>query len=312
MREKYIREDKLYDVIKSDYRILQVLARFSLPLGVGDKTIEEVCNEHEVDCDTFLAVANFNSDKSFRPPLTYRISVKTLCTYLQNAHLYYIDFLLPFIRRKLIEALGFSANNDISILIIKFYDEYCAELRNHMERENKDIFPYVDNLLIGKKNRSVILEMSVLHHSPLEMKLSELKNIIIKYSDSTNANNLMNSVLYDIFLFEEDLKTHCDLERDIFVPEIKKLEARIKSGIRFVDDEISQGLTEREMDVIINLVKGMSNKEIAERLGISTYTVATHRRNISKKLDIHSPSGLTIYAIINKLVDIKDIKNIKL
>ena len=311
MREKYIKENKLYDVICSDYKILQVLARFSLPLGVGDKTIEEICKENSVDCNTFLAVINFNKDYNFHISYNYNISIKSICIYLQNAHYYYIDFLLPFIRRKLIEALGFSKNNDISVLIIKFYDEYCMELRNHMERENRDVFPYIDNLLAGKKNKSMLLEMSVLHHSPLEMKLSELKNIIIKYSDSNKANNLMNSVLSDIFLFEEDLKTHCELEKYLFVPEIKKLEEKFKNGdIQYLDEEsiFSQSLTDREKDIIINVVKGFTNKEIADKLFISVNTVTTHRRNIAKKLDIHSPSGLTIYAIINKLVDIKDIK----
>ena len=48
----------------------------------------------------------------------------------------------------------------------------------------------------------------------------------------------------------------------------------------------------------------MSNKEIANSLFISLNTVITHRRNIARKLQIHSVAGLTIYAIVNKLVDI--------
>ncbi|MBR1769196.1 MAG: helix-turn-helix transcriptional regulator [Bacteroidales bacterium] len=312
MKDRYIKENKLYDIICSDYKLLQVISRFSLPLGFGDKTIEEVCNENGVDCETFLAVINFEKGSPYILSSPYHISVKSLSNYLRNAHSYYIDFLLPFIRRKLIEALGFSANNDISFLIIKFYDEYCLELRRHMERENEDVFPYVDNLLLGKKTKNVLLEMSVLHHSPLELKLAELKNIIIKYSDSANANNMMNSVLYDIFLFEEDLSTHCELERNLFVPEIKKLEEKISNNLVTAeandDDEFSQSLTEREKEIIIYVVKGLTNKEIADKLFISVNTVTTHRRNIAKKLDIHSPSGLTIYAIVNKLVDIKDIK----
>ena len=62
--------------------------------------------------------------------------------------------------------------------------------------------------------------------------------------------------------------------------------------------------SQRERDVIVALVQGMSNKEIADHLCISTNTVITHRRNIAKKLQIHSPAGLTIYAIVNKLVSI--------
>ena len=51
----------------------------------------------------------------------------------------------------------------------------------------------------------------------------------------------------------------------------------------------------------------MTNKEVAEKLFISINTVLTHRKNISRKLDIHSVSGLTIYAIVNQLVNIEEI-----
>ena len=67
-------------------------------------------------------------------------------------------------------------------------------------------------------------------------------------------------------------------------------------------------LTRRERDVLISIAKGMSNKEIADHLCISVNTVITHRRNIARKLQIHSPAGLTIYAIVNNLVDISAVK----
>lgn len=73
------------------------------------------------------------------------------------------------------------------------------------------------------------------------------------------------------------------------------------------DQDNSQVLTPRERDVVIAVVKGLTNKEIADELFLSTHTVITHRRNIAKKLNIHSPSGLTIYAIMNKLVELNDI-----
>jgi DNA-binding NarL/FixJ family response regulator len=67
-------------------------------------------------------------------------------------------------------------------------------------------------------------------------------------------------------------------------------------------------LSDREKDVIVALVQGMTNKEIADHLYISINTVITHRRNIARKLQIHSPAGLTIYAIVNNLVDISSVK----
>lgn len=75
------------------------------------------------------------------------------------------------------------------------------------------------------------------------------------------------------------------------------------------DDALTDELTPREKEIVIGVVKGLSNKEIADSLNLSIHTVMTHRRNIASKLQIHSPSGLTIYAIVSKLVSIDDIKS---
>lgn len=68
-------------------------------------------------------------------------------------------------------------------------------------------------------------------------------------------------------------------------------------------------LSTREKEIVTCVVKGMTNKEIADALFLSAHTVITHRRNIARKLQIHSPAGLTIYAIVNKLVQLQDIKD---
>lgn len=69
-------------------------------------------------------------------------------------------------------------------------------------------------------------------------------------------------------------------------------------------------ISQREKEIVVCVVKGMTNKEIAEKLFLSIHTVITHRRNISKKLQIHSAAGLTIYAIVNKLVELSDVKDL--
>ena len=81
------------------------------------------------------------------------------------------------------------------------------------------------------------------------------------------------------------------------------LEAVVGDG-----EEGQQLLSQREKEIVVCVVKGMTNREIADRLFLSTHTVVTHRRNIARKLQIHSASGLTIYAIVNKLVELSDIK----
>ena len=69
-------------------------------------------------------------------------------------------------------------------------------------------------------------------------------------------------------------------------------------------DVRSEVLSLREKEVIAGVVKGLTNKQIADDLCISLHTVITHRRNIAAKLDIHSTAGLTIYAIVNNLIDL--------
>ncbi|MFW9597991.1 MAG: response regulator transcription factor [Paludibacter sp.] len=87
----------------------------------------------------------------------------------------------------------------------------------------------------------------------------------------------------------------------------KKLDIVFEASIADEGEE-AQLLSPREKDIIIGVVKGMTNKEIANNLFLSAHTVITHRRNIARKLEIHSTAGLTIYAIVNKLVELNDIK----
>lgn len=73
------------------------------------------------------------------------------------------------------------------------------------------------------------------------------------------------------------------------------------------EDEEQQALSTREKEIVVCVVKGMTNREIADSLFLSTHTVITHRRNIARKLQIHSARGLTVYAIVNKLVELQEI-----
>ena len=70
--------------------------------------------------------------------------------------------------------------------------------------------------------------------------------------------------------------------------------------------EIPEEISKREVDILKYIALGYSNKEIAEKLFISAHTVITHRKNITRKLGIKTVPGLTIYAILNKIIDIND------
>ena len=321
MIEKYHAGDPLSDLISDDYRMLQILSRFNLALGFGDQSVAAACKSCGVDTGTFLAVVNFvkSGNNAHLSELVEDVNVKALLDYLKRSHTYFVDFRLPAIRRKLIEAIDCS-RNQIAFLILKFYDEYAAEVGRHMNYENEHVHPYVETLLDGKipdgnRRFSELVHQHQDNHESIGKSSAELKSIIIKYYPSDSNATLLNEVLMDIYMMEEELLTHCRLEDTLFAESVASLEEEVRQHPTRTeddsygsDDASSNGLSEREKEVIVEVVKGRSNKEIAENMYISVNTVMTHRRNISRKLQIHSPAGLTIYAIVNGLVKLDDVK----
>ena len=316
-QKMYEADDKMISLIRDNYDLLQALGSFGINLGFGDKTVRETCEDNDVDTYTFLAVVNFAMNGYGEFDNDEQISVPTLLHYLQASHAYFLEFQLPYIRRELSESLD--ENDSLGRLILKFYDEYAHEIRRHMQYEQKTLFPYVQQLIDGEPANDYNVETFSKHHGATDKKLRELKLLIIKYLPQDGLhNNQLTATLHDIYENEVWLRQHAQVEDHIFVPAIRRLEQITKqqdvtrniSGMVFgnATAQNPDALSDREKDVIISLVQGMSNKEIADHLCISINTVITHRRNIARKLQIHSPAGLTIYAIVNGLVDISTVK----
>lgn len=316
-QKMYEADDKMISLIRDNYDLLQMLGSFGINLGFGDKTVQETCEDNDVDTYTFLAVVNYTINDYGEFDADEQLSVPTLLHYLEASHAYFLDFQLPFIRRELAESLN--ENDSLARLIMRFYDEYAHEIRRHMQYEQKTLFPYVNTLLEGQPAKDYNVETFSKHHGATDKKLRELKLLIIKYLPQDGLhNNQLTATLHDIYDNEEWLRQHAMVEDHIFVPAIRRLEQLTKQQdvSRNISDMVFKAgagqnpdaLSDREKDVIISLVQGMSNKEIADHLCISVNTVITHRRNIARKLQIHSPAGLTIYAIVNNLVDISSVK----
>lgn len=303
------------DLVRNNSELILVMGRFDISLGFGDKTVREVCRTHHVDEKTFLAVVNYVAGRDYR---FEDVSLSSLIRYLKQSHEYFLDFNLPNIRRKLIEAVDCSDGNDIAMLIIRFYDEYVMAVRKHMDYEDEVIFAYVEQLSQGHLKRNYTISEFASKHAPIGDKLKELKDVIIRCYPEKN-NYLLNAALLEIISCEQDLTSHCMIEDKLFVPAVKLIEQQLREkGATAYADKTDQDapdkkdkletLSDREKDIVACVTKGMSNKEIAKELYLSVHTVTTHRRNISNKLQIHTTAGLTIYAIANKLVNIEEIQ----
>lgn len=312
----YAAQDRLRDLVDDNNLLLLVINRFRIPLGFGDCTISDICAKEDVDTDTFLAVANLISG---RPHGGFHTDLLQLIDYLEEAHSYFLDFILPSIREKLIKAINCVDSNDVGFLILRYYDDYMQEVHRHMEHENDVVFPHIRRLVQGEPDDSCNLSDYSLNHEDMVGKLQELKDIIIRhYSHSTN--HILTYALYDIINVENDLLSHWAIENKLFMPvgivleekmkDVKRSETDMPFTVVPDADVKDDGLSNREKEIIALVAKGMANKEIADTLCLSVHTVTTHRRNIASKLQIHSAAGLAIYAILHNIIDISEVSKL--
>ena len=307
--------DKLSFVIQNDYRLLQVMGRFGMTIGFGEKTILDVCQQCNVDINAFLAVMNYVKNNTIDSigSISSKEGVASLLKYLKNSHRYFLDYQFPSMRRSLIDSI--EMQNEIAFLVLKYYDIYVEEVRLHMANEDDTTFAWVEQMLNDDSTLSESGQLLSKHHDSIEKKLGELKKLFLQYYPQKDNNNELNSVVIELYRTEEELRSHCLIEDNLFTPAVRKLENRQKQNRVKLSEEQNENnempktdlLSDREKEIVACVAKGLSNKEIAEYLFLSINTVTTHRRNIAKKLSIHSSAGITIYAIVNHLVKIEDV-----
>lgn len=217
---RYTETASMSDLICEHYPVLLVLSRFNIPLGFGERNIGEVCRDNGVDTDTFLAIVNMLVAGDEGDAVTGRFSIDSLVSYLHNSHDYFLGFRLPDIREELVGVVGMG--NDLAKAIIAYFDEYVAEVRQHMMYEEQNLFPYIESLLAGEET-SYDVDTFRRQHDQVEARLTEFKNILLKYYPSKSTNEI-NRVLFDIFSCEKDLASHNAVEDRMLVPAIEQLE----------------------------------------------------------------------------------------
>ena len=261
-RQGFTPGTKMRDLIRHNNHLLPVISRFDIAFGFGDSTVRDVCRDNNVDTDTFLNVCNFLSGHTYE---VADISLPSLMGYLRHAHSSFLEVTLPKIRLHLLEAVNHAATDRVALLFIKFFDDYVAEVRRHMEHENEVSFKYVDALLAGEPvTASPMPEFSV-NHPALAAKLNELKDIFI-YHYKQRDNDRLSAALFDIMVCERDLTNHFEVENELFVPAVHALEetrraaaASAPAGAAAESD--ATALSPREKDIVRLVAQGKGNKE---------------------------------------------------
>ena len=218
-------DDVIIDIINDDYTILPLLSRFSIPLGLGNETLNDVCRRNDIDVKALLLVLNYIRTGIIDSSYISVVSPLEVVKFLKNSHDYFINYKFGHIRKNLIAALELETN-PTNNLILKFFDSFVKKVEDHFRYEENTVFPYVESLVDGKKSAYTI-EIFERHHEEVVDALAELKNIILRYYRTT-APNLMYDVLVDIYNCEEDLASHSDIENNLLIPMVYDLERKSK------------------------------------------------------------------------------------
>ncbi len=313
--QPYKPSDRIRDIIDDDTRMLRVLSCFDIPFGSGSSTIADICDTCGIDCATFLAVSNIVSERE--GDTEAEMSLPTLLAYLRRSHSFISDFMLPEIKELLIRGLHRPEMNDAALLVLRFFDEYMAEVQSHIQYEESRIFGYVESLAAGALARGVNIRDFASKHGDMTSKLRELKNLFVQHCRMLNTP-VLSRALADIYACGYDMERHCEVEDKLLIPAAERLEMQLHNHARecamtervdsytYSPDE--DPLSPRERDIVRLVSCGLSNKEIADRLCLSFHTITTYRRNLSSKLNIHSSAGLTIYAILHHIIDLKEVE----
>lgn len=203
-----------------------VLYRFGVRRPHGGRSVLPERRRHgDVPCRGQSALRRRHDDRRLPERLP-----RSVLRYLHNSHDYFLQYRLPDIRRKLSEAVA-CGRDGIAEAIIRFFDDYAAEVHKHMMYEEETVFPYVRQLLTGECPAGYDIETFHRQHDQIEAKLTELKNILIKYYPaSESCGKEMNGVLFDIFLCESELASHNDLENRLFIPAVAEVERKIRDA----------------------------------------------------------------------------------
>ncbi len=218
---------KMADFVLENYELLTVLPRFGVQLGFGEKSVKEVCAAKGIDSEFFTMICNIHAFEEYLPTDVdiQSIAIDDLISYLSNSHNYYINKRILAIEQRM-EQLGECCSENHYSIVRRFFNDYKTEVLNHFEYEDSVVFPYIKAVEAGVAKSDYHIEQYEHNHSNIDDKLSDLKNIIIKYLPATCSNDTQNELLREIFVFEHELMHHTCIENKVLIPIVQLLESR--------------------------------------------------------------------------------------
>lgn len=223
----YNENQKIAEIVADNYNQIVLLEHFGIPLVVQEQTVKDICKKYKLSTELFLTfVRLFNNERITHSTHFDEKDIHCIILYLTNCHQYYLQEKAP----KIVDAVNLIVKNNQNAgttLLSKFVDEYIEEITEHFAYENDIVFPYITALAKGEKTGSTysVIEYKH-HHSNIDDKLVDIKNLLIKYLPFEDKDHLRRNLLASLFELEYDLKIHSHIEDVILIPLVENYEQK--------------------------------------------------------------------------------------
>ena len=221
---------KMADAINRYHSLLTVLPRLGIPLGFGEKSVEQLCEEHRVSLPLFILIARVYCLEDYFPTANelQQCPMSDIIQYLVTSHKDYLENKLPHIEHHL-NILLEPMDKKYSTLISNFYAEFRKEVEKHFLYEEKVIFPYLRQIISEQEaTESATYQKHTFNqqHDDIEDTLNDLSNLLLKYIPAEVSPAERVDMLLDMYALSNDIAKHAMMEDRILVPYIQLLESK--------------------------------------------------------------------------------------
>ncbi len=232
----YITSDmKMSEIILNNPYLLHLYEHFDIKIPVQDKSVKKICLENNLNPELFLTFANLYNGIQYSPkePLTFN-DILNIIKYLKNNHRFYTEEIYPNILRTIQQMADINDHKEMA-LVPQFFLDYFNEVAEHLNYENEVVYPYIIDLYNQQNNpsstkvqRNYSANEYKEHHNDIEDKLTDLKNLLIKYLPHKNDQTIRRKLILKLFDLENDLNIHSQIEEMILIPLVTEMESQLK------------------------------------------------------------------------------------
>jgi regulator of cell morphogenesis and NO signaling len=224
---------QMSEVVEEHPSLIPIISRFGIRLGLGDKSISEICGEYGLDADFLLTVINtFLNEEYFPEKKLQTFHTSQIIDYLVKTNQYYLRFQLPNIEHHLTSFISMNLSGNHTLALIgKFFSSFREELVARIERDDKEWFPYCLSLserlqdkLYGTQTLPLLIHSGQHTEDTIEALLADLKRIMVKHLSGDYNLNLCYAVISAICSLEKDIRQHNRIRFRILTPMVAAME----------------------------------------------------------------------------------------